>query len=753
LIKELIGLGFHNPYNFVRTPDRGKVLNKPFAGDYDPSQHDRHENHSRYWEERYTGVIPVRLRTRTPLFITDSETKTPTEVAGHYVYGCMSEIPATAIKGMLSSAYETITNSRYRVFSKGQHDKYLGYRHPATATLAPARIVKQGDQFCAEVYSDAAWLPAYDCPSIRRFNNGDFCNNVTLRQYDYANGKNTFKFWSVENINGKAFGVLTEHAKPVEPAKTKTVSGYVVKSGKIFNKKHDERFFFDPIGVFPIPDDVHKRYERLIEDYQDKHKIVGGRPINPPIGAGTIHGAHITDTSRLKMTDGLFVYVLKSGNAIKAVYPVQISRDLSDATPWDCLDEHLRPATEMSQLSPADRLFGYVPQKGKGAWRGKVRVVCEPYDKDRNEGKEAVETFEPFPLSILGAPKPEQARFYCGDNEGKPQNNGITKQNATYKPNKRLRGRKVYLHHSLSHLKKEQRQGYWDVAGGVPDNQEYSRFSVDKNGVKPERSNQNRSIKSWIPPRRDFSFNLRFENLTSEELGALLALLGMEQCCFRLGFGKPLGFGSVALSVQWDNDTIPVVKGSEMKSRYGTLEVASPSPLTRAEARRIIQSYQRAMAEAYGDAQGPDAGAQDGIPWMEHGFVELLNKEEAEAFRQAWQNALDAGQKGAPLDALPERETVLEFYPDIDKELSAMYAQALDAAQARARDDFGWSRLSFIDDFQKSMTGFADPVCYPRISPNDNQEGFAWFVENEQMADGHLVNAYSLPKIGEPLEW
>ena len=49
---------FYNPYNFVRTPDRN--LTDSFAGDYDPSNPKKKENHSRYWEERYTGTIPVK---------------------------------------------------------------------------------------------------------------------------------------------------------------------------------------------------------------------------------------------------------------------------------------------------------------------------------------------------------------------------------------------------------------------------------------------------------------------------------------------------------------------------------------------------------------------------------------------------------------------------------------------------------------------------------------------------------------------
>ncbi len=758
---------FHNPYNFVRTANRTEeILQMPFAGDHDPSKQESGENHSRYWHECYTGEIPVRLRTRTPLFITDPGTKTPdpsyrgkNDKDNHYIYKSMENIPATAFKGMLSSAYEIITNSRYRVFSKVQHDKYLGYRHPARAALTPAKIVEKDGEFFAEIYT-AAWLPAYNCPAIKKFQNGQFCERATLRKYHYSNGKNQFDFWSVEQIDGVKFEKITQHATPIntaDPLNEKIVSGYVVISGHIFNKKHDERFFFEPNGMIPILENVRKRYERLIEDYQYVHREVGGRSLNQPIG-NSEHGSHITDPARLKMKDGLFVYVLKNGNSVQAVYPVQISRDLSDATPWSCLDDTLRPALPpkdpgdkelLRNLSPADRLFGWVPQGGKGAWKGKVRIICEPYNREKNNGQEPIEQFEPFPISILGNPKPEQARFYCGDPEGEPQKDRIQKQQATYQKGKRLRGRKVYLHHSLSYLKKEERQSYWDTVDDT--GKEYRRFSIAKDGSMTEKSNQNRSIASWIPPKRDFFFKLRFENLTKEELGALLALLGMEKCCFRMGFGKPLGFGSVALSIVWDRDTIPVMKGSDMKARYEKLNSAPSPALTKAEAQRVIQSYQRAMVEAYGDASKLEAGEQDDSPWKKHEFVELIG-DQAKTFQKAWREALDAGQDNPPLEALPDRETLLDLYPDLEKELSAMYADVSKALRNRANDDFGWGSLPFIEDFQKSMMGFEEPVCYPRVSFADKQEGFTWFSENEKEVNGSLVTGYSLPKIGKPLE-
>ena len=60
--------GFCNPYNFIRTPDRGaNVLQDSFVGDHNPALPEYGEDHSRYWKDKYSGIIPVVLRTQTPV--------------------------------------------------------------------------------------------------------------------------------------------------------------------------------------------------------------------------------------------------------------------------------------------------------------------------------------------------------------------------------------------------------------------------------------------------------------------------------------------------------------------------------------------------------------------------------------------------------------------------------------------------------------------------------------------------------------
>ena len=776
---------FHNPYNFVRTPNRGHIKPESFAGDHDPSKIESREDHSRYWHERYTGEIPVKLRTFTPLFITNPDTETESvSTDGHYIYDCMSEIPATALKGMLSSAYEIITNSRYRIFSEQQHTRRLGYRYTANASLVPAMVI-QGDngQLRLKLFTGnssigangrangplyAAWLPTYKDGKIKhKLENGRLYKNVKLALYLYYYRNTHFKFWSVESIDGINLKPITGKASPA--GATITVDGYVVISDKTIGKKHDERLFFNyqnEVKIIDISDEVKKSYEELIRDYQETHRFVNGKRQNDA-QPGTILGRHITEEYELKLKPGRFVYADTDGRSLKAIYPVQISRELSKASPWECLDETLRPARlrknkesrssgELANLSPADRLFGWISQKGSGAWKGKIRISCGVCTSS-----EPVTRFsKPLPLTILGGPKPSQARFYLGDEKGMPQKNGIPKQNASYVTGKKIRGRKVYLHHALKYLQsKEDKEAYWDPDRNKSIIREYSYFPSDT----PHESNQNRSISGWIPKKTDFLFKIRFENLTEEELGALLKLLSMDNdFCFRLGYGKPLGLGSVKLSIEWDvNGNIPVMTGKALRERYMSLDDTPDAGLSKERAQSIIKKYQEAMADAYGNKNNTQKFKFSDLESELDELMSCYNEKQKAEFKSVWQNALERGDKSAPLDDFPESEIIrelLESEPELKNKLDDLYNSDKKTFQDFAKYDFGWSNIDFIKDFIAAMKGFDEPVAYPRNSYNSgkkgeksakDEKGFEWFVENER---GRPLPGYSLPLIGTPLK-
>ena len=81
------------------------------------------------------------------------------------------------------------------------------------------------------------------------------------------------------------------------------------------------------------------------------------------------------------------------------------------------------------------------------------------------------------------------------------------------------------------------------------------------------QGNSNEKIKTKIrpvKPNTEFKFRIRYENLSGNELGALLFALKMpEGCAHKIGMGKPYGLGSVKIT--------PELYISKRNKRYLTL--------------------------------------------------------------------------------------------------------------------------------------------------------------------------------------
>lgn len=110
-------------------------------------------------KDALSGSISVAITTETPLILGEQERENPnkkiskqkrcTNIIRPITVDDELYVPPTSIKGMISSAYEAVTNSRYRLF--GKYDSPLTYRiDPATSTsLMPVRVLRtpQGETF------------------------------------------------------------------------------------------------------------------------------------------------------------------------------------------------------------------------------------------------------------------------------------------------------------------------------------------------------------------------------------------------------------------------------------------------------------------------------------------------------------------------------------------------------------------------------------------------------------------------------
>jgi len=624
---------FHNPYNFVPALPRDGVEGQ--LGDRKPV------GHGRYLPNHWTGRIAVKLTTVTPLLIPDAAEMTGDD-NGHKTFpvriGADGKpyLPPTSIKGMLRSAYEAVTNSRLSVFE--DHDELLAYRLPATEglTMVPARI--ESGQVClypgtSTISSDgrpgngdpmyAAWLRRWDRSTTMLYAHAitfsgstklpDHQQRVEFWAEKFTRGT-TFQYWKVRKVvpyGGRLGAPPTptrstgygQHKPTGDPMRK--FEGYVCVTNKNITNKHDERIFFDagssPVKI-PLSDQICQRWSKLIESYQENDDFKNGLPCPAALGGTAGWSRQVTGgNSERNLVHGTLCYarvkINRSRFEIQDLYPVMISRGLYDLSPSEMIHPSLKPATAFNQLSPADRVFGWVNQKRKGSYKGHLRVhsvTCHREDAIDDFGDAAATV----PLAILGQPKPEQVRFYGADDAmGKPLEEGVDKAKGYKYKDQALRGRKVYPHHSGLP------PSYWDTPTEdrtqKPSNGHYQEYRRPCKEEVENLDKQNRSIKGWVKPETEFELDIDVSNLSPVELGALLWLLVSPDIHYhRLGGGKPLGFGSVWLDINWEKTDLRL--GADWNQFYRSLMPVSNQSANAAE---CIDEYKKAVVTAHGKGQ------------------------------------------------------------------------------------------------------------------------------------------------------
>jgi len=673
--------GFHNPYNFVPAPSRAVLKAESPLADHGSAGHDS------YKDGLWSGRIRVKMTTETPLLMIDAAKKDGSlGDEGHFTYDMRRDpanpekplIPRRALKGMLRSAYESVTNSRFSVF-RG-HSRRLGYHMESrkASKLVPAMIVTDtnGELMVRLMPGfsvmnnygprdpnhtgarDRALLYAASLPRYLRESRGNQTANVDPNICVYYEGTNNdlpengetvdmiitrnpherpkYDYWKVEKIWRSG-----SMPNDIEAGNNQRIvkGGVVFVSNQNFSKKYCERVFFSG-GIYSqvflegsLSESLKSSWSDIIANYRNCHKEdeVKKRGKDFVDSRHPAFSPHQYDDSLTSLKAGTLCYaeVNVVGNqkrrrvSVKNLYPVMIARELYEDSPEGLLrDLDLLPAKERDELSPAERVFGWVSDGGEGKHKGQLRVhsVKSPEDAIR-------EFEEPLPLAILGQPKPQQWRFYLGtDDTGTPVDRAP--EDVGYKAGERwLRGRKVYPHH-----KKGLRDVYWD-----PDDNGKNKSHWRENFYRPIdgrfreylqpprppkrngngqnkaiRDNQNRSIKSWIKPNEEFSFDIDVLNLSGFELGALLWLLNLHKEYYhRLGGAKPLGFGSVRLEMDWNETDLRT--GVQWREFYRELARPEPQRATKADLEQQVKEFKSEVVKAYGSGNdGGDGGDGNG---------------------------------------------------------------------------------------------------------------------------------------------
>jgi CRISPR-associated protein (TIGR03986 family) len=548
-----------------------------------------------YHPDRWSGRISVKLTTKTPLLIPDIFDN---EVEKHKTYPLRLDVdgkpylPPTSIKGMLRSAYEAVTNSRLSVFEK--HGDLLVYRMEAREIgLIPARVESSDNGTLKLRLMQAVKLPRYSPDKLL-----DYSSEVQ----DHKKPK--LKSASIAQIpqHGEPVWVKYTEEKVVTKIQRRDLTssnypspdcekGWVwIANQNIKGKKKERVFVESDDGDIQIDANMKSMWEKLIQNYKKQHvkglekRKEAGIAYDAYLGdepGRTAFSRHIYESDAEILKEGTLCYVeLDNSGQVKALLPVTVSRHFYEKVPNELLHDTLKPSEDISKLSPADRVFGWVNQRGNGSYKGNLRIHSV---QCKTDAAIAIQEFDPnLTLAILGQPKPQQARFYVAkDNQGTPLPDRIDKQDGYRNKAGGLRGRKIYPHH---------RNGAWDNPTEAR-NQEYRQ---------DEPSEQNRSIKNWVKENTEFSFSIDVTNLSNIELGGLLWLLSLPKCHYhRLGGGKPLGFGSVRLEVDWDATDLRT--GENWKEFYSSLDIVDNQD--RDNAKDTINSFKKEVENIYGNGK------------------------------------------------------------------------------------------------------------------------------------------------------
>lgn len=301
--------------------------------------------------------------------------------------------------------------------------------------------------------------------------------------------------------NGKQFRQVPKRNKNEKFIIEKQKSGeYLVISGSMGNKKND--------WLINEPD-LDQRIP--VSDLDIKEYIIDENRYSDDKGDGNL--LRLISMSKDRMTPCFYVrWRDEDGRERVSFGHTGFFRLPYKYTIGDHIPENLK---RKELIDIPESIFGKISEKQSFA----SRVFFE--DATLMPGQNDIfVSDEPLTPKILSSPKPTTFQHYL------EQPSDVTVKNLNHWNTKeaKIRGYKLYWH----------KDGLgWEYEGNDEEKAKNKRILTK---IKP------------IKPGIKFKYRIRFENLSQEEIGAILFAIDLpENCYHKIGMGKPLGLGTIKI--------------------------------------------------------------------------------------------------------------------------------------------------------------------------------------------------------------
>jgi len=435
-------------------------------------------------------------------------------------------IPGSSIRGMVRSVYETLTNS---CLSSIDEDMLLNKRSviPYTRSqndMGAGIVEKVGDKWF--LYS-AEKIMVNITKGNTRFNRETNRREPHEHTFGTPYDKNALTAWSkvyVKRTHNKFKPHIAHYGAldilETNPSNKDYAVGYYLK-GESFTRKHHDAIMVKQgeQGIELEPSDI-KRAKKVAELYDGYNGWIKSNPMP--------------------------VYYEKVG-ASYYISPACISQEVFERKVGDMIGD-FAPCDDSHNVCDACNLFGMVG-KSQEENRSENKVNAKASRISFRDAT-AVATGnwydEPKQLAILGQPRPSATEFYMAmPSDGEPDF-----WNYDYVVHhKGEKNKKTML--SANAVTIKGRKFYW--------HSDYKKTGHDNSG-RPDLS----IIARAVSAEQCFKFDVAFENVTNDELAKLIWVLTIGDKAagekpshgHKLGHGKPIGFGSVGITIGYDKSCV-----------------------------------------------------------------------------------------------------------------------------------------------------------------------------------------------------